>query len=68
MRTREKQRVATDTRGSLVCRTTQLERRRKRKPIGEPKYKHGQQEQVTVRNHKRSTALERSALTLGVGA
>ena len=31
--------------------------------IGEPKYKYGQQEQVTVRNHNRSTALERSVLT-----
>ena len=30
--------------------------------IGEPKYKYGQQEQVTVRNHNRSTALERSGL------
>ena len=30
--------------------------------IGEPKYKYGQQEQVTVRNHNRSTALERSIL------
>ena len=30
--------------------------------IGEPKYKYGQQEQVTVRNHNRSTALERSEL------
>ena len=30
--------------------------------IAEPKYKYGQQEQVTVRNHKRSTALERSVL------
>ena len=30
--------------------------------IGEPKYKYGQQEQVTVRNHIRSTALERSVL------
>ena len=29
---------------------------------GEPKYKYGQQEQVTVRNHKRSTALEWSVL------
>ena len=28
----------------------------------EPKYKYGQQEQVTVRNHNRSTALERSVL------
>ena len=27
--------------------------------IGEPKYKYGQQEQVTVRNHNRSTTLER---------
>ena len=27
--------------------------------IAEPKYKYGQQEQVTVRNHNRSTALER---------
>ena len=26
--------------------------------IGEPKYKYGQEEQVTVRNHNRSTALE----------
>ena len=26
--------------------------------IGEPKYKYGQQEQVTVRNHNRSTALK----------
>ena len=26
----------------------------------EPKYKYGQQEQVTLRNHNRSTALERS--------
>ena len=30
--------------------------------IDEPKYKYGQQEQVTVRNHNRSTALERSVL------
>ena len=30
--------------------------------IAEPKYKYGQQEQVTVRNHDRSTALERSVL------
>ena len=30
--------------------------------IAEPKYKYGQQEQVTVRNHNRSTALERSEL------
>ena len=30
--------------------------------IAEPKYKYGKQEQVTVRNHKRSTALERSVL------
>ena len=29
--------------------------------MAEPKYKYGQQEQVTVRNHNRSTALERSA-------
>ena len=30
--------------------------------IGEPKCKYGQQEQVTVRNHNRSTALGRSVL------
>ena len=30
--------------------------------IGESKYKYEQQEQVTVRNHNRSTALERSVL------
>ena len=30
--------------------------------IAEPKYKYGQQEQVTVRNHNKSTALERSVL------
>ena len=30
--------------------------------IAEPKYKYGQQEQATVRNHNRSTALERSVL------
>ena len=30
--------------------------------IGKPKYKYGQQEQVTVRNHNRSTALNRSVL------
>ena len=30
--------------------------------IGEPKYKYGQQEQVTVRNRNRSTALERSVI------
>ena len=30
--------------------------------IGEPKYKYVQQEQATVRNHNRSTALERSVL------
>ena len=29
--------------------------------MAEPKYKYGQQEQVTVKNHDRSTALERSA-------
>ena len=28
----------------------------------EPKHKYGQQEQVTLRNHNRSTALERSVL------
>ena len=30
--------------------------------MAEPKYKYGQQEQVIVRNHNRSTALERSVL------
>ena len=30
--------------------------------IGEPKCKYGQQEQATVRNHNRSTALKRSVL------
>ena len=30
--------------------------------IDEPKYKYGQQEQVKVKNHNRSTALERSVL------
>ena len=30
--------------------------------LGEPKYKYRQQDQVTVRNHNRSTALERSVL------
>ena len=30
--------------------------------MAEPKYKYGQQKQVTVRNHNRSTALERSVL------
>ena len=30
--------------------------------IGEPKYKYGQQERVTVRNHNRSTVLERSVV------
>ena len=30
--------------------------------IAEPKHKYGQQEQVTVRNHNKSTALERSDL------
>ena len=30
--------------------------------IGELKYKYGQQVQVTVRNHNKSTALERSVL------
>ena len=30
--------------------------------ISEPMYKYGQQEQVTVRNHNRSTTLERSVL------
>ena len=30
--------------------------------VAEPKYKYGQQEQVTLRNHNRSTALERSVL------
>ena len=30
--------------------------------IAEPKNKYGQQEQVTVRNHNRSTALERLVL------
>ena len=35
--------------------------------IVEPKYKYGQQEQVTVRNHNRSAALERSVLKYGGG-
>ena len=30
--------------------------------LAEPKYKYGHQEQVTVRNHNRSTALEQSVL------
>ena len=30
--------------------------------MGELKYKYGQQEQVTVRNHNRSTALELSVI------
>ena len=30
--------------------------------IGEPKYKYGQQEQVTVRNHNKNIALEQSVL------
>ena len=30
--------------------------------IAEPKYKYGQQQQITVRNHNRSTTLERPAL------
>ena len=30
--------------------------------IGEPKYKYEQQEQLKVRNHSRSSALERSVL------
>ena len=33
--------------------------------IAEPKYKYRHQEQVTVRNHNRSTALERSVSTTG---
>ena len=32
--------------------------------IAKPKYKYGQQEQVTVKNHNRSTALERSVLKI----
>ena len=35
--------------------------------MAEPKYKYGQQVQVTVRNHNRSTALEQSVLKYGVG-
>ena len=35
--------------------------------IAEPMYKYGQQEQVTVQNHNRSTALERSVLKYGGG-
>ena len=35
--------------------------------IAESKYKYGQQEQVTVRNRNRSTALERSVLKYWVG-
>ena len=35
--------------------------------IGEPKYNYGQQEQATVRNHNRSTALEPSVLKWGGG-
>ena len=34
--------------------------------IAEPKYKYGQQEQVTVRNHNRSTALEGQYKNTGV--
>ena len=33
--------------------------------MAEPKYKYGQQEQVTVRNHNRSKSLERSVLNAG---
>ena len=35
--------------------------------IAEPKYKYGQQEQVIVRNHNRSTTLEWSVLKYGGG-
>ena len=35
--------------------------------IGAPNYKYGQQEQVTVRNNNRSTALERSVLKYWCG-
>ena len=36
--------------------------------IGEPKYKYGQQEQLTVRNHNKSTAaLEQSVVKYGGG-
>ena len=35
--------------------------------MDEPTDKYGQQEQVTVRNHNRSTALERSVLKYRVG-
>ena len=35
--------------------------------MGEPKYKYGQQEQVTVTNHNRNTALKRSVLKYCVG-
>ena len=38
MRTRQKQRVATDTWRSLGCRTTPLEHWSKRKPIVEPRW------------------------------
>ena len=41
---------------------TQLPKIYKTNVIAEPKYKHGQQEQVTVRNHNRNTDLERSVL------
>ena len=35
--------------------------------MAEPKYKYGQQEKVTVKNHNRSTAFERSVLKHGGG-
>ena len=34
--------------------------------IGEPKYKYGQQEEVTVRNHNRSTALRLGTVSIKI--
>ena len=34
--------------------------------VAEPKYKYGQQEQVTVRNYNRRTALERSVFSASI--
>ena len=55
MRTRQKQRVATDTWRSLGCRTTPLEHWSKRKPIVEPRWAKQQTKKAPAPNQNQRT-------------
>ena len=68
MRTRQKQRVATDTWRSLGCRTTPLEHWSKRKPTVEPRWAKQQTKKSSDPNqNQRTDGPVNGHLTLGPG-